>query len=108
MGVRPPTGGGNEPDAIEFGIAALAPKLQEAELAFPADASEIVSALDDPEIPVDAHGNAVPLSGAIGSLERSRFKSEREFLNALHPIFEERRERVASGLFASIRAMLPY
>ena len=108
MGVRPPAGDGDDREAVEFGIAALAPMVEEADLEFPADASTVVRDLGDPAVPVDARGRTVPLSTAIEEAGRREFASERELLNALHPVFEDRREIVSGGWLASIRRQLPF
>ena len=94
MGVRPPAGGSNDREAIEFGIAALTPIVEEADL--------------DPDVPVDAKGQTIPLSVVLEETERSPFESERDLLNELHPIFEACRENVATGWLSSIRRQLPF
>lgn len=108
MGVRPPTGGDTERKAVEFGIAALAPDIEESELSFPADADEIVRALDDPAVPVDASGRSITLSSALDDVDARRFESERALLNALHPVFESYRETVSAGWFDTLRRALPF
>lgn len=108
MGVRPPTGDSGEREAIEFGIAALTPIVEEAEVEFPADANTVVRELGDPNVPVDANGRSMRLSSAVEETEQRRFESQRELLNALHPVFESRREAVSTGWLASIRSQLPF
>ncbi|WP_336024907.1 hypothetical protein [Halobellus salinisoli] len=107
MAVRPPQQGGDEPDSLEFGIAALTPYLSEAELSFPATSDEVVRALGDPEIPYDASGNSIPLSAALEATGPSRFDTERELLDALHPVFEEYRA-ASGGVLSQLRALLPF
>ena len=107
MAVRPPQQGGDDPDSLEFGIAALTPYLSEADLTFPATGEEVVRALGDPEIPYDASGNTVALSKALAAVETTRFDTERELLDALHPVFEEYRAS-AGGIFAQLRDLLPF
>ena len=107
MGVRPPTGGSGERDAVEFGIAALAPTIEAAEFEFPADADEIVRSLNDPEVPVDASGRSIALSVALEETGKEQFESERELLNSVHPVLESHRELVSAGWLASIRRRLP-
>ena len=107
MAVRPPQQGGDDPDSLEFGIAALTPYLSEADLSFPATTDEIVRALNDPAIPYDASGNSVSLSEALAAVGPSRFDSERELLDALHPVFEEYRAS-GGGIFSQLRALLPF
>lgn len=110
MGVRPPRQDADEPDVIEFGIAALDARLDraEADISFPADAREIVRALGDPDIDYDAHGHSVSLSAALADVEQDRFESEQELLNALHPVFESHRASASTGLMDAIRSMLPF
>jgi hypothetical protein len=108
MAVRPPQEGGSDPDAIEFGIAALDARLDEADVTFPATGDEVVRALGDPEIPYDAAGNAVALEEALSALGTDRFDSESELLDGLHPVFEDYRARSASGIVAQLRALLPF
>lgn len=108
MGVRPPQGDDDEPETIEFGIAALAARLDDAELAFPAEREDVVRELGDPSIPIDASGRSVPLSAIVEELDRRRFDSQRELLNELHPVFEAYRERAASGLLSSLRSLFPF
>ncbi|MGQ4554969.1 DUF5789 family protein [Halobellus sp. GM3] len=107
MAVRPPQQGGDDPDSLEFGIAALTPYLAESDITFPATTDEIVRALGDPEISCDASGNAVALSTALAAVEASQFDTERELLDALHPVFEEFRTS-GGGIFSQLRALLPF
>ncbi|MFB6301596.1 MAG: hypothetical protein ABEH78_01860 [Haloferacaceae archaeon] len=108
MAVRPPQGEGSDPEAIEFGIAALDARLDRADVAFPATGEELVRAMDNPEIPYDAGGNTVELDEALAALPDDRFESESELLDRLHPVFEDHRERAASSIVAQIRALLPF
>ncbi|MDQ2055192.1 MULTISPECIES: hypothetical protein [Halobellus] len=107
MAVRPPQQGDDEPDSLEFGIAALTPYLSESDLTFPATADEVVRALNDPAIPYDANGNTVALSEALASVGTSQFDSKRELLDALHPVLEEYRAS-GGGIFSQLRALLPF
>lgn len=108
MAARPPRRDTDGPDAIEFGIPALQPHLEEAEIEFPATGDQVVAGLGDPGIPIDAHGRTVPLSTAMDDLRGEEFESERALLDALHPVFERYRERTSSGLVSSIRGLLPF
>jgi hypothetical protein len=108
MSVRPSQGTDDEPDVIEFGIAAFDAHLDGVDIDYPVSANDLVEELDDPEIPIDAHGNSIVLSDAIEDAEASEFESERKLKNALHPVFESRRERAAAGVLASIRTLLPF
>jgi hypothetical protein len=107
MAVRPPQQDGDEPDSLEFGIAALSPYLSNSDLTFPATTDEIVRALGDPEIPYDANDNTVALSEALAAVGPSEFDSKRELLDALHPVFEEYRAS-GGGIFSQLRALLPF
>lgn len=109
MGMRPPpSDNGEEPDTVTFGIAALDARLEEAEIRYPTDAQSVVRALGDPEVPYDANGSSVALSEALEETHVSRFETEQELLNALHPVFERYRERSAGGILAQLRSLLPF
>lgn len=108
MGVRPPANDtGDEPEAVDFGIAALDAHLDGADLAFPATAEEVVGALGDPAVDLDASGNAVPLSRVVDGVDRERFESRQDLLDALHPEFERLRREVAGGLLGRLTSLLP-
>ena len=108
MGVRPPPSNSDDgPDVIEFGIAEVAAELDGAELTFPATGEEVVRTLRNPRIDYDASGHAVPLSEAVAELDRERFEDQQEFLNALHPVFEEYRKSRTPGVIERVRAALP-
>ena len=107
MAVRPPQQDGDEPDSLEFGIAALSPYLSESDLVFPATAEEVVRELGDVAIPYDANGNTVALSEALSAVRASKFDTQRELLDALHPVLEEYRES-GGGIFSQLRALLPF
>ena len=109
MGVRPPpSDDGDEPDVVTFGIAALDAHLEEAQVAYPVEAETLVRELGDPKIPYDVGGRTVALSDALSETHFTRFETEQELLNALHPVFESYREQAGSGLFAQLRSMLPF
>ncbi|EMA52525.1 MULTISPECIES: hypothetical protein [Halococcus] len=105
MAARPPQDDAEEPDTLAFGIAALDDRLDRADLAFPADESEIVRALDDPDVPYDPSGRSMALSAALEQVTQDRFDSEDELLDALHPVFEERRQSGPSGLLERLRSL---
>ncbi|SNR24050.1 DUF5789 family protein [Halorubrum vacuolatum] len=109
MAARPPGGGDDtsEPEAIEFGIAALDARLDEADVSFPATDAEIVRALGDPKIPYDAKGRSMSLADAFDRIEKSRFENETELLDALYPVFDEARQQTG-GFFRGIRDALPF
>jgi hypothetical protein len=108
MAVGPPQDDDSEPEAIEFGIAALDARLDRAEVQFPTTSDELDRALGHPEIPVDSAGHTVALSDALEAVPKDRFESESELLELLHPVFEERRSSGSIGVFARLRDMLPF
>lgn len=107
MGVRPPQADSSDvPDTLAFGIAALDAHLDD--VSFPATAEELTRELDDPSIPYNATGNEMRLSEALATTGRDRFGTEQELLNALHPVFEQQRERSSTSLVAWLRGLLPF
>jgi hypothetical protein len=108
MAVRPPQQGGDEPESLEFGIAALDARLSEVDLEFPATADDVVQALDNAEIPYDASGNSVAMDEALSNLRRSKFDSESQLLDLLHPVFEEYRQSTSGSILGQLRALLPF
>jgi len=108
MGVRPPSDDiDDEPDVVEFGIAALDAKLESREITFPIDAEELVDRHGDVSVPVDAAGHETSLASAVEATDRRRFDSEADLLEALHPVFEAQREAVSRSLVARLRGLLP-
>ena len=108
MAARPPGGGGStEPEAIEFGIAALDARLGESDLSFPATSREIVRALDHPEIPYDSKGRTIDLATALEEVPQSEFENETELLDALYPVFDDAR-RDGRGFLDGLRNALPF
>ncbi|MFB6154187.1 MAG: hypothetical protein ABEJ27_08045 [Halodesulfurarchaeum sp.] len=105
MAVPPPQGDQDEPDAVAFGIAAVDATLPD-DLEFPADANDIRQEAGDQEIPYDVSGNSIPLSEAIRETNMDSFETRRDLLNALHPVFEEKRE--SSGVGAWLRSLVPF
>ena len=108
MAARPPPDTTDEPDTIEFGIAALDARLDRAEFSLPADAETITRAVANTDIPYDAAGSTMALSEAIDRTGTDRFDSERQLLNELYPVFEEQRRSRSSGVFAQLRSLLPF
>lgn len=109
MGVRPPQQGDDDaPETVAFGIAALDDHLNRADVTFPMTDEELIEALDDPAVPYDAVGNEMRLSEAFEDLSRVNFGTRQEFLNAVHPVFEARRERANSSFFGQLRSLLPF
>lgn len=105
MGMRPPASGNDEPELIEFGIAALDAELTEQDVSFPAEREELVTELGDIDIEYDASGNSIRLSRALERIDQSTFESERDLLNALHPVFEDLRKRGSPGLLGWLRSL---
>ena len=109
MGVRPPQQGDDDaPETVAFGIAALDDYLERADATFPATDEELIEALGDPSVPYDAMGNELRLSEALDELSRVRFETRQEFLNAIHPVFEARRERGKNSFLGQLRSLLPF
>ena len=105
MAARPPQEDPEEPDAITFGIAALDGRLDDTDLTFPADSDVVVETLDDPEIPYDPSGQSIALSEALDDTGMTEFATEDDLLDALHPVFEERRRSASTGLLGRLRAL---
>ncbi len=108
MGARPPQNESSEPDVIEFGIAALAARLEETNIAYPVTDSELVTAIERTAIPVDSAGNTVELADALDQLPQSKFRSEADLLEQLHPVFEAERKKAGSSIMGQLRALLPF
>jgi hypothetical protein len=108
MAVRPPQQDGDEPESLEFGIAALDARLSEVDLSFPAAADDVVRALDNAEIPYDASGNSVAIEEALSNVPHSEFESESQLLDVLHPVFEEYRQSTSGSILGQLRALLPF
>lgn len=107
MGVQPPQDETSSPDTIEFGIAALDARLDEAEIEYPATSDEIVHAIRDTAIPYNAVGNTLDLQAALAEVPQDRFESEQELKERLHPVFENHRA-ASGGLLGQLRALLPF
>lgn len=105
---RAPPSDDAEPDVIEFGIPVLDDRLEEAEVTFPADRDDLQSSVGELEVPYDASGHTLRVADALDELEADRFETRIELLDALHPVFEDHRQRAASGLVASLRSFLPF
>jgi len=108
MGARPPQNDTSEPEVIEFGIAALSARLDNAELEFPATSHELVAAVDDTAIPIDGSGNTVELQTALDAIPREEFDSESTLLELLHPVFEQHRQNAGDSFVGRLRTLLPF
>lgn len=109
MGVRPPQQGADEePETVAFGIAALDEYLGRADVTFPTTAEELRATLGDQGIPYDASGSEIQLSEALENTHVKRFENRQELMNALHPVFEARRERANNSIVGQLRSLLPF
>lgn len=107
MAARPPTNDrDDEPDIVAFGIATIDARLEDTALSFPATADEVVNALGE-EVPYDPTGRTMSLQTAVDRTDRSTFKHRQQLLDELHEVFEQQRER-SGGVFAQLRALLPF
>jgi hypothetical protein len=109
MGVQPPAGDDEvaEETGVDFGIAAVDARLSGSDVTFPATGRAVVRALGDPSIPYAPGGNTVPLSEVVERTETEQFETRQEFLNALHPVFEELRTSRGSGVVGWLRSLIP-
>ncbi|WP_436344885.1 hypothetical protein [Natronorubrum sp. FCH18a] len=108
MGVRPPSGGDDEPESVEFGIAAVDARLRHADLSFPASKDDVAAELGHEQIPYDVHGNTVALGEMLERVPTAEFRSRQELLNQLHEPFEEHRRNNSGGVFQQVRSMFPF
>jgi len=108
MAARPPQNDSSDPDSIEFGIAALDARLDRAGVRFPATTEELIESMGDTDVSYDAAGNTLDVAEVLRELPEERFETERDLLNRLHPIFEDRRRSGAGSLLGRVRALLPF
>ncbi len=108
MAVRPPTNESDEPDSIEFGIAALDARLSQWDVSFPLETSELREAYGDEQIPVTPSGKTVPFRTVLDQCSERRFETAQELLNALHPLLEAEREKQSGGILNQLRSLLPF
>ncbi|RKD98040.1 DUF5789 family protein [Halopiger aswanensis] len=109
MGVRPPSSGDDdEPESIEFGIAAVDAKLRDSDLSFPATKDDVAAELGHERIPYNVHGDDVALGEILAEVNTPEFRSRQELLNELHQPFEEYRRQHSGGVFQQVRSMLPF
>jgi len=87
---------------------ALDARIDEREVSFPASASDLESAYGDMRVAVDPSGHEIRLSAALSACEAESFDSKQELLNALHPVFEEKREKLSGGILGRLRALVPF
>jgi hypothetical protein len=109
MGMRPPSDDSDEPDSIEFGIAALDAHLDGADITYPADVSAVERAVGDHQVAYDASGNTLRVADALAELDREEpFEDEQALLNALHPVFEAKRRQAKGSVVQQVRSLLPF
>jgi len=109
MGVRPPADDvDDEPDVVEFGIAAVDARLESADVSFPATASDLESQFGDMDVPYDAAGHAIEFTEALSETGRTQFESEQDLLNALHPVFERQRRTASTSILSQLRSLVPF
>jgi hypothetical protein len=109
MGVRPPSNDADdEPEIIEFGIAALDARVEDRNVSFPIDAGDLEAAHGDVSVAVDPGGTQITLADALAECDRESFDSKQDLLNALHPVFEAKRERLSGGVLGWLRSILPF
>jgi len=108
MAARPPgNDGASEPEAIEFGIAVLGARLDDADLTYPATTNEVVDALENAAIPYDSKGRTIELASALEQVPATEFENETELLDALYPVFDDARRR-RGGFLGGLRDALPF
>ncbi|NGM67793.1 hypothetical protein G6M89_02005 [Natronolimnobius sp. AArcel1] len=109
MGVRPPSNGDNDdPESIEFGIAAVDATLRRTDLSFPASKDDVAAELGHEQVAYDVHGNNVALHTMLEEVDATEFRSRQELLNELHEPFEAYRKEHSGGVFQQMRSMLPF
>ncbi|WP_336326920.1 DUF5789 family protein [Halovenus sp. HT40] len=107
MAARPPSNDlDDEPDTVEFGIVALEARVDDRGVTFPISATELRSAHGDLRLAVDPSGTKVSLGEALDACERDSFESKQDLLNAMHPVFEEKRN--STGIIGKLRALVPF
>lgn len=107
MAARPPSNDlDDEPDTVEFGIVVLEAQVDDRSVTFPISASELQAAHGDLRLAVDPSGTKVSLADALDDCERDSFESKQELLNAMHPVFEKKRN--STGIIGKLRALVPF
>ncbi|ERH08771.1 MAG: hypothetical protein J07HX64_00520 [halophilic archaeon J07HX64] len=108
MAARPPSNDtDDEPEIVEFGIAALDARVEEWGLSFPVTATDLAGTHGDLSVAVDPAGHEMTLREALARCDRESFDTRQELLNALHPVFEDERES-GSGVLGRLRALVPF
>jgi hypothetical protein len=108
MGMRPPVDDDDEePATVAFGIAAVDDRLEAFDVSYPATAAAVRAEAGDVEVPYDTRGHTVTLGEVLAECDRAEFEDEQDLLNALHPVFERRRQQGA-GVVERVRRLLPF
>lgn len=108
MGVRSPADDDEEtPTTVAFGIAAVDDRLEEFDISYPVTATELRELAGHVEIPYDTRGHSVRFGEVVSACDRDEFEDEQDLLNALHPVFEQRRQEGA-GVLERVRRLLPF
>jgi len=109
MGVRPPSNDiDDEPDIVEFGIAALDARMDDVDVSYPVTATELTERHGNMTVPFDAAGHETTLGEALRESDRREFESRPDLLDALHPVFERKRQAASNSLLAQLRALVPF
>ncbi|MFC7072857.1 hypothetical protein ACFQJ7_13725 [Halovenus rubra] len=109
MAARPPQNDiTDESDAGEFGIVAVDGAMDTWDISFPTSTDELARQYGDESIPVDPAGHEIAFETALTDCQKDRFEHKQELLNALHPIFEEKRERLSNSLFGRLKTLVPF
>lgn len=106
MGMRPPSNDTDEPTSVEFGIAAVDAKLDEYDVSYPATKQDVERRIGHLDVPYDMKGHTMSMRDALDRVDRDEFADEQALLNALHPVFERRREK--GTVLDRIRSSLPF
>jgi len=102
----PPPQSDRDTAAITFGIAAMDEVLEDHDVGFPVTTAELKGTVGDRAVPYDPRGNTVELRVVLEQTSQDHFETRRELLNALHPIFEEKRR--GGGFGEWLQSLLPF
>jgi len=106
MAARPPSSDlDDEPDTVEFGIVALEAQVEKRGVSFPISTAELRAAHGDLRLAVDPSGTEMRLADALDACEQESFESKQDLLNAMHPVFEQKRD--STGIIGRLRALVP-
>jgi hypothetical protein len=109
MAARPPPNDiDDEPDTGEFGIVALDGAIDRWDVSFPVTSDELSHKYGNQDIPVDPAGHEIEFGEALAECPSETFERKQELLNALHPVFEDKRERLSNSILGRLRAMVPF